>query len=81
MTLTSFVLPTNYSPGGNISESSEIQPQRRKREYQDISHKGEGGAACSHAHILQKFAAGLVKVVIETDSTNGLNLARTQTGT
>ena len=25
-------------------------------------HKGEGGGAYSHAHILQKFAAGLVKV-------------------
>ena len=37
-------------------------PQRGKGEYQDISHKGEGGGACSHAHTLQKFAAGVKKV-------------------
>ena len=36
--------------------------QRGKGEYQDISHKGEGGGAGCHAHILQKFSAGLVKV-------------------
>lgn len=52
--MTSFVLPTNYS--------SEILPQSGKGEYQDISNKGEGRGACSHAHILQKFAAGLMKV-------------------
>ena len=39
VTLTSFVLPTNYSPGGIISDSSEIQPQRGEGNYQDVSHK------------------------------------------
>ena len=61
----SFVLPTNYSPGGIISEllgSSKILPQRGKGYYQDLSHKGEGGGTCSHAHILQKFSPGLMKV-------------------
>ena len=36
-TLISFVLPTNYSPGGIISDSSEVLPQRRKGDYQDMS--------------------------------------------
>ena len=50
-----------YSLGGNISDSSELLPQRGKGDYHDISDKGEGGEARSHAqHILQKFAAGLV---------------------
>ena len=53
--------------GGGSSGSSETLPQRGKGEYQDISHKGEGGDACSHAHILQKFAAGLMKVTTGTD--------------
>ena len=43
--MTSFVLPTPYSPGGRISESSEILPQRGKRECPDMGHKGEGGGA------------------------------------
>ena len=30
-----------------------IAPKRKRGEYQDISEKGEGGGACSHAHILQ----------------------------
>ena len=60
--MTSFILPTNCCSGGSISDSSEILPQRGKGEYQDISHKGEGGGAGCHAHILQKFSAGLVKV-------------------
>ena len=45
-----------------VVELSEILPQRGMREYQNKSHKGDGGAACSYAYILQKFAAGLVKV-------------------
>ena len=28
-----------------------------------ICDKGEGGGACSHAHTLQKFVAGLLKVI------------------
>ena len=60
VTMISFVLPTNYSPGGSVSELSEILPQRGKGEYQDSSHKG--GGTCSHAHILQKFSAGFVKL-------------------
>ena len=54
VTLTSFVLPTNYSPGGSISDSSEILPQRGKGKYQAVSPKGGGGGGCSHAHVLQK---------------------------
>ena len=34
----------------------------KRGKYQDISDKGERGGAFSHAHILQKFAAGLMKV-------------------
>ena len=45
-----------------MSDSSEILPQQGKGEYQDISHIGKEGGACSLAHILQKFSAGLVKV-------------------
>ena len=60
--MTSFVLPTNYSPEGSILDSFEIVPQRGERDYQDISVNGEGGGACCRAHILQKFSAGLVKV-------------------
>ena len=30
--------------------------------WQCIDDKGEGGGECSQAHILQKFAAGLMKV-------------------
>ena len=41
--------------------ATEILPQGGQGEYPDISHKGEGGGSCSHAHILQTFAAGLVK--------------------
>lgn len=37
-------------------------PKEERVEYQDISHKDEGGGTCNHAAILQKFAAGLVKV-------------------
>ena len=59
--ITPFVLSTNCSPGGSISESSKVLPQRGKGEYQDISQKGEVGGACSYAPILQKFAAGLMK--------------------
>ena len=35
---------------------------KEEKEYQDISHKGDRGGTCSHAHISQKFAADLVKV-------------------
>ena len=42
--------------------SSEIPPQIKKGEYQDICDKGEGGGACSLTHISQKFDAGLLKV-------------------
>ena len=45
--------PLSYSPRGIKEERGE---------YQAINHKGEGGSAGSHAHILRKFAAGLVKV-------------------
>ena len=45
-------------------DSSEILSQRGKGEYQDISHKDEGGGTCSCARILQKFASGLMKVRI-----------------
>ena len=62
MTVTSFILSINSSPGGSILDSSEIPPQREKGDYQDITYKGERGGACSHTRILQKFAAGLVKV-------------------
>ena len=64
MTRAPFALSAYYSPGSRISDSSEIPPQREKGKYQDISDKGEGGGTGSHAHILQKFAAGLVKVTI-----------------
>ena len=39
VTRTSFVLPTNYSPGDSISDSYEILSQRGKGVYQDISHE------------------------------------------
>ena len=42
-------------------------PKEERRKYQDISEKDEGGGACSHAHILQKFAAGLMKVTMSHD--------------
>ena len=35
---------------------------RKKKKKKDISDKGEGGGACSHAYILLKFAGGFVKV-------------------
>ena len=35
MTVTSFVLPTNYNPGGSISDSPGILPQRGKVDYGD----------------------------------------------
>ena len=52
------------SLGGGISDSSERPLQRDRRGYyhQCICDKGEEWGACSHAHILQKFAAGLPKV-------------------
>ena len=53
--------PFNYGPGGSISDSSQVLPQRGKGKYADISCTGEQGGAGSHAHILQKFAAGLMK--------------------
>ena len=66
--------PLSYSPGGSISELSEALKychKEGKGEYQDINHKGEAGAglghggACSQAHILKKFAAGVLKVVTD----------------
>jgi len=54
--------PLHYSPGGSVSSSSEILPQGGMGSYLDLSDKGEAGGACSQAHILQKFAAGLMKV-------------------
>ena len=58
--VTSFVVPTHYSPGGRISDSSF---QRGKGREQDLSPKGDEGGACRLAHIWHKFAGGLVKVV------------------
>ena len=43
-------------------DTSEILPQGEKGNIKTLSCKGEGGGAGSHAPILQKFAAGLVKV-------------------
>ena len=37
-------------------------PKEERGGYQDLSDKGDGGGACSQAHVLYKFAAGLVKV-------------------
>ena len=54
----------DYSPGGSISDSSKILIQRGKGECQYICDFGEGGGTCNKAHILQKFAASLVKVTV-----------------
>ena len=50
----------DYSPGGSISESSEIPFQRAKKagggggECQHICDFDEGGGTCNQAHIFQK---------------------------
>ena len=61
-TRTSFALPTNHSPGGIISDSSEKPPQRGKGDYPDTNGKGDGGGARSPAHRCQTFAAGPMRV-------------------
>ena len=41
-------------------------PKEERGTYQDLTHKGDGGGACSHAYILQKFAAGLMRFLLVT---------------
>ena len=43
-------------------DSSEKLLQRGRGKGEYICDSGEGGGTCSHAHILQKAAAGLMKV-------------------
>ena len=66
LTLTSFVLSTRYSPEGSISASSEILPPGGKGNYQDVSDKGGGGGACSHARILQSLLLVLWRLLLVT---------------
>ena len=54
MSVTSFVLSTNYGPGGSISDSPK--EERGNIKIQVTKAKGE------NTRVSQKFAAGLVKV-------------------
>ena len=55
----------DYSSGGIISDSCEILLQRGRGKSQYICDFGEGGGTCSQAHILQKAAARLMKLVMQ----------------
>ena len=48
--------PLNYQIALNYC------PKEEKGNIKIISHKGEGGGACSHAHILWEFVTSLTKV-------------------
>ena len=50
------------TPGDSISYSAEVSLQRGRGKCQYICDFGEGGGTWNEAHILQKFAASLMKV-------------------
>ena len=50
------------SPGVSILDNSEIPPQRCRGNNISVLDKSNRGGAYSHAYILQKFAAGFMKV-------------------
>ena len=57
MTMTSFVLPTNYGPGGSVSELKYRSKEGRGNIKIQVTK-----AKVENTRVSQKFAAGLVKV-------------------
>ena len=51
-------------PGGSISDSSEMLLQRGRREGQYMHDSGEEEGTCNQAQLLQKVAAGFMKVAV-----------------